>query len=598
MRKYYKALNPKQYLWLYTIYKNFGYVALKEYLTYAVLGYTKYYNKWLKKHYPTDEDLNKQKSTKFKYYPKISIVVPTYNTPINFLVDMIKSVVGQTYNNWELCIADGSTNNFVMEYLENNYNKDKRIKYIKLTENKGISKNTNEAINISTGEYISFLDHDDILEKHTLYEVAKCLQENKHDLIYTDEDFVTNDLSTYRNPVFKPDWSPDLLLSHNYITHFVTVKKSLVDKVGGLNDKYDGAQDYDFLLRCAEKTKSIHHIPKVLYHWRENDNSVAGNADSKSYAYKSGLNALQDHLERAGINGHAETLKYSGFYTVKYDTPGNPLLSIIIPNKDHVSDLDKCLKSLYNISSYKYFEVIVVDNNSTQKDTYKFYEDIKLRYKNLRVLTYEDKFNFSKINNFAAKQAKGEYFLFLNNDTELIEKDSLAQMVGNCMRPDVGIVGAKLLFEDDTIQHVGVVLGFGGFAGHVFSGKEKDSEWYMRRPVLNCNYSAVTGACLLIDKDTFNIVDGFNEDFEVGLNDIDLCLKVRHADKLVVYNANAVWHHYESKSRGYEDTPEKKDRLNKEVKLFRKLWTQDLEKSDPYYSENLSTDFEPYKFFK
>lgn len=595
MRKFYKALDPRIYIWLYKIYKGCGKDVFIKHLTRTFTGYTKYYNKWLQEKYPDKEALIKQSAKKFKYMPKISIVVPTYNTPNEYLKDLLNSVCQQTYSNWELCIADGSNNNNVKNFLEDYTKLDSKIKYKKLDRNEGISGNTNQAINIVTGEYISFLDHDDTIPKHALFEVVKSLQNYKHDLIYTDEDFASYDNSFYHDPVFKPDWSPDLLMSHNYITHFVTVKKSIVDKVGVLNPKYDGAQDYDFLLRCSEECKSIYHIPQVLYHWRENNNSVAGSSQNKKYAYNAGKKALQAYLNRNKIDGLAKNTEHLGFYTVKYNTTGNPIVSIIIPNKDHIKDLDKCIKSLYNVNKYKNFEIIIVENNSEKEETFKYYEKLKKSKGNLKILQYKGEFNFSKINNFAVQQANGEYILFLNNDTEMIEPTSLQQMLGNCMRKDVGIVGAKLLFADKTIQHAGVVLGFGGFAGHVFSEKKSDSKGYMLRPLINCNYSAVTGACLMIKKDLFNIVDGFNENFKIGLNDIDLCLKVRKSEKLVVYNANTLWYHYESKSRGYDNTKDKKERLNNEIKLFQEIWGKQLIYNDPYYNKNFSINYIPYE---
>lgn len=595
MRKFYKVFNPKLYLWWYNIYKQFGYSALKELLESTFLGYIKYYNKWLENHLPSQEELNLQRKENFRYSPSISIVVPTYNTPIKFLKEMINSVLSQTYKHWELCIVDGSSSNSVVDYINKNYSKEKRIKFFKLKSNKGISGNTNEAIKYSTGEYISFLDHDDIIPKNTLYEVVKCLQEKKHDLIYTDEDYISEDSAVHKNPTFKPDWSPDLLMSHNYITHFVTIKRDIIKKVGYLQSKYDGSQDYDFLLRAVEQCDSIYHIPKILYHWRENESSVAGDSSNKMYAFEAGKNALQDYINRNNISGKVECLEHNGYYKINYKIPNPPKLSILIPNMNHIDDLKKCIDSLYNNNIYKNFEVIIIENNSTEEDIFEYYKFLKYEYKNIKIVTYKGDFNFSAINNFGFKFAEGEYILFLNNDTELIKPDSLQQMIGNCMRDDVGIVGAKLLFKDRTIQHAGTVLGFGGFAGHVFSGIKEDSCGYMWRPQISCNYSAVTGACLLIKRKVFEAVGGFNEDFKVGLNDIDLCLKVIHSNKLVVYNGNTLWFHYESKSRGYDTTKEKQKRLNSEIALFQKIWKLDLDNPDPYYTPNFTTDSIPYK---
>ncbi len=554
------------------------------------------YSEWYEHHKVTEEELSRQRAYKFEYNPKYSIIVPTYNTPIQFLREMIDSVTAQTYPNWELCIGDGSEGNPQLEAVLAEYaEKDPRIKYQILEKNFGIAGNTNGALELATGEYIGLFDHDDILGPNALYEVTKALQKEKYDIIYTDEDKVSGDLSEHMDPNFKPDWSPDLFYSHNYITHFFVVKKSIVDKIGGFRSEYDGSQDYDLMFRCIENAESIKHIPMILYHWRMHGGSVAENPASKMYAYEAGRKAIEGHFERTGIQAKVEIMPCWGMYHVIYETPGNPLVSVIIPNKDHVADLDTCIQSLFEKNSYQNFEIIIIENNSEEKKTFEYYEEIQKQHDNVKVVTWEHEFNYSAINNFGVGFAKGEYLLFLNNDTEVINETAISELLGCCMREDVGIVGAKLLYEDDTVQHAGIVLGFGGFAGHVFTGIDKDDYGYMVRPRINCNYSAVTAACMMVDRKVFEEVGGFREEFKVGLNDVDFCLKVRETGKLVVYNAHSLWHHYESKSRGYEDTPEKIKRFQGEIALFQKYWGELLKKGDPYYNKNFPIEYGPFR---
>lgn len=554
------------------------------------------YAEWYEENKPTAEELANQKTHKFAYEPKFSIIVPTYNTPIEFLRGMIDSVLEQTYSNWELCIGDGSEGNKELEVILEEYaKKDKRIKYKILEKNFGIAGNTNGALELATGEYVGLFDHDDLLTQNALYEITKTLQEEKYDILYTDEDKVNADLTEYTDPNFKPDWSPDLFYSHNYITHFFVVKKQIIDEIGGFRSAYDGSQDYDMMFRCIEKAKSIKHIPMILYHWRIHAASVAGDPSSKMYAYDAGKRAIEDHFKRTGIKAKVEHMPLWGMYHVIYETPGNPLVSIIIPNKDHTEDLDICIKSLYEVNNYQNFEIIVIENNSEKEETFEYYKKLEAEYENIKVVMWKGEFNYAAINNYGVTFAKGDYLLFLNNDTEVINNDAVSELLGCCMRDDVGIVGAKLLYEDDTVQHAGIVLGFGGFAGHVFTGIHKDDYGYMVRPRINCNYSAVTAACMMVDRNSFEEVGGFTEAFKVGLNDVDFCLKVRTTGKLVVYNAHSMWHHYESKSRGYEDTPEKIKRFEGEIALFQKYWGELLRNGDPYYNKNFLIEYGPFR---
>ena len=558
------------------------------------------YCQWFLKHRITEDALRRQRSCQGKESPKISILVPVYNTPLNYLKDMIESVQNQSYENWELCIADGSVspdgsrNEALLAVLKEYADRDPRIKYVLLEKNRGISENTNGAAAIATGEYIGLLDHDDVLEPDALFEVMQAISLFGAQVVYTDEDKVSMDLSEYFDPNFKPDFSPDLLCSHNYITHFFVVEKCIFDEVGGFRKEYDGAQDYDLIFRCTETAKRIHHVPKVLYHWRMHKDSTAENPKSKMYAYEAGKKAIESHLERTGTGGRVEMMKLWGMNHVMYDTPGDPLVSIIIPNMDHRKDLDRCIRSIMKRSSYRNLEILVVENNSKEQETFAYYDRIGKEFPQVRIIRWEREFNYSAINNFGAEQAKGEYLLLLNNDTELMEKDSIREMLGHCMRKSVGCVGAKLFFQDNTVQHAGIVLGFGGFAGHVFSGLKKNDLGFMMRAQITGNYSAVTAACLMVRREVFEEVGGLTEEFAVALNDVDFCLKVREKGYVNVFTPFAQWHHYESKSRGYEDTPEKKERFQGEIARFRSRWGELVDAGDPYYNMNFSVDRAPF----
>jgi GT2 family glycosyltransferase len=562
------------------------------------------YPEWFERHRVTEEEFSRQRQDTFSFQPLISILVPTFNTPEEYLREMIDSVRNQSYAKWELCIADGSTNPETRRILKEYRSQDSRIKVKWLTENYGIADNTNEALSIASGDFIGLLDHDDLVEPDILYEVVKALQDSQVDIVYTDEDKYIQTRQKRKmvwgvtDPNLKPDFSIDLFRSHNYITHFFTVRAEIMKGVGGFRKEYDGSQDYDLMFRCIEevwkrKTK-IAHVAKPLYHWRIHAASTAGNPQSKMYCYEAGRRAIADHLERQGIKASVEQLDLWGLYHVTYEPVGNPLLSIIIPNKDHRDDLLKCIKSIREKSTYQNIELIIVENNSEEPETFECYKKLEQDYSNLKVVYWKGSFNYAAINNFGAGFASGDYYLLLNNDTELISPDGIADMLGICMRKDVGIVGAKLLYADNTIQHAGIVLGFGGFAGHVFSCVDDEGLGYMMRPRINCNYSAVTGACLMVKRSVFEEVQGLTEEFVVGLNDVDFCLKVRSKGYLVVYDAFAKWYHYESKSRGYDDTPEKKERLQGEAALFRKYWGDVLEAGDPFYNKNFPVTIAPF----
>ena len=381
----------------------------------------------------------------------------------------------------------------------------------------------------------------------------------------------------------------DLLCSMNYICHLFVVKKTIIDKIGMLRSEFDGAQDHDFILRCVEAAQSVYHIPKVLYHWRCHINSTAANPESKLYAFEAGRKAVEEHYKRIGVPAKVEHSSFYGMFHTKFCWEEQPLISILIPNKDHIEDLKKCMESIEQKSIYRNFEFVVIENNSTEEETFAYYKEIEKK-ENVQVVYYKGGFNFSKINNFGAKYAKGEYLLLLNNDTEIITPECLQELLGYCMREDVGIVGAKLCYDDDTIQHAGVVIGFGGMAGHAFIESSRFDTGYMGRIMCAQDYSAVTAACMMTKKSVYNAVGGLTEALEVAFNDIDYCLKVRELGKLVVYNPYAELYHYESKSRGMEDTPEKVERFNSEVAKFCERWEDILQKGDPYYNPNLTLD--------
>ena len=550
------------------------------------------YQKWIRHHLPDRNELEKQKKTSFGYRPKISFVVPLYKTPEKYLRRLTESFQEQTYSNWELCFSDGSgAQSPLTELLKELTAKDNRIKYVSHEESLQISENTNSAIEIATGDFIAFADHDDELTPNALFECVKAINEKPQTLvIYTDEDKMSMDGHKFFQPHFKPDYNPDLLCTVNYICHLFVVSRKVIEKVGGLRSEFDGAQDYDFVLRCVEavKDEEICHIPKILYHWRCHEDSTAENPESKLYAFEAGRRAVQAHYERTGI--HAEVFKgeYLGLYRTKFIRDHDPLISIIIPNKDHIDDLKRCMESIEQKSTYKNYEYIIVENNSTDSATFEYYKKLEAENPKVRMVYWDGVFNYSAINNYGASFAKGEYLLLLNNDTEIINPDCLEELLGYCMRKDVGAVGARLYYEDDTIQHAGVVIGFGGIAGHCFVQQKRGTTGYCHRIICAQDYSAVTAACMMVKKSAFDAVGGLSEELAVAFNDIDFCMKLRKAEYLIVYNPYAELYHYESKSRGLEDTPEKVARFNKEIATFEKKWPEILENGDPYYNPNLT----------
>lgn len=553
------------------------------------------YRKWIQRHLPSQKELEEQKKYRFLYRPKISIVIPLYKTPEKYLRAMIDSVRNQSYSNWELCLSDGSGEDSPLTELLKQYEeKDSRIKVVYNNRQLHIAENTNEAIKIATGDFIAFSDHDDLLTPDAMFHVAKAVNENMElEVLYSDEDKVSAG-DRFMQPHMKPDFNIDLLRTVNYICHLFVVKKAMIDKVGMLRPEFDGAQDYDFIFRCVEATDKIYHIPRILYHWRFFEGSTAENPESKLYAFEAGKRAIEAHYERVGIHAEVMQGEFLGLYRTRYIRDYDPLVSILIPNKDHTDDLDRCIRSIEEKSTYHNYEYIIIENNSDREETFAYYRKLEEENPKAHVVYWDGEFNYSAINNYGASFAKGEYLLLLNNDVEVINPEWLEEMLGYCMREDVGIVGARLYYPDDTIQHAGVVIGFGGIAGHAFVQQKRGTTGYCHRIICAQDYSAVTAACMMVKKSVFEEVGGLTEELQVAFNDVDFCMKVRQAGKLVVYNPYVELYHYESKSRGLEDTPEKVARFNNEIKIFSKRWPEILEKGDPYYNPNLTLESQDF----
>lgn len=547
------------------------------------------YDIWIRNNEPDNEDLAGLIERTFPSSPKISIVVPVYNTPRQFLIDMIESVINQTYYNWELCLADGMSKGLYVREILGRYSKqDKRIKVKYLETNKGIAGNSNEALALATGDFVGLLDHDDVLPPFALYEVVRAINENQDaDFIYSDEDKLSEDGKIRFNPHFKQEWSPDTIRSHNYIAHFTVIKAGLLEETGWFREGYDGSQDYDLYLRATEKAKNILHIPKVLYHWRAFRSSAAGDRNAKLYAYESAKKALRDHLQRTGIDGTVSDGIFLGSYRITYALKVHPRVSILIPNRDQAEDLSLCIQSIIAKSTYKNYEIIIIENGSREDETFRLYERLKSTGM-VQIAEWDEAFNFSSVNNYGVNYASGDILLFLNNDVEVIHSDWLENMLQHATRSEVGAVGAKLYYPNDRVQHAGIVIGMGGIAGHPHKYFHRRSQGYMKRLSIIQNVSAVTGACLMVRKEVFKEVDGFDEGFQLAFNDVDLCLKIRDKGYQVIFTPYAELYHHESKTRGYEDTPEKQMRFHGEIDLFKRKWGKLLVQGDPYYNKNLT----------
>lgn len=546
----------------------------------------------------TEAELHRQRNFRFENPITFSIIVPLYNTPREYLEEMIASVKAQTYAKWELCLADGSDaeHGYVGELCLAEAEADGRIKYKKLEKNLGISENTNAAIEMSTGDYIALFDHDDKLHPAALFEMARAVADKVADFIYTDEaKFVKDEKKDAYDFFFKPDFSPDTLRGCNYICHFTAFARTLYESVGGFRSEFDGSQDYDIILRLTEKAQNIVHITKILYYWRCHSASVASDITAKPYTLNAAKAALLEHLERVGLKGRVEDSSVPSMYRIKYDIDGEPLVSIIIPNKDHISDLEICLNSIYAKTTYKNFEIIVVENNSTEPETFAYYKKAESEYERLKVVYWEGIFNYSEINNFGFEHASGEYVILLNNDIEIITPEWIEEMLMFTQRPDVGICGMMLYYPDDTVQHAGVIIGLCGVAGHAHKYYGRGESGYFGRMSTAQNYSAVTAAAMMVKSSVYREVGGLDESFAVAFNDIDLCMRVRTAGYLIIWTPYAEAYHYESKSRGLEDTPEKIERFNGEINNFQTRWSKELAEGDPYYNPNLTLEKEKFQ---
>ena len=552
------------------------------------------------KSFPDEARAKAQREQIFDRMVKISILVPLFNTPENFLKEMIDSVINQTYENWELCLADGSDSehSYVGDICREYAGEDVRgrIVYRKLAKNGGIAGNTNECLKLATGEYIGLFDHDDILHPSALYEYVKVINEQNADYVYCDETtFKNSDINKMLTMHFKPDYAVDNLRANNYICHFSVFARKLLDGTELFRSKFDGSQDHDMILRLTDRAENVVHVPKLLYYWRSHEGSVASGIDAKPYVVEAAKGAVADHLRRHGFEHFqiTSTRAFETIFKIRYQIIGDPKISIVISNKDHMADLERCITSILEKSTYENYEIIVVENNSETKEIFDYYDKLK-EYPNVKVVTYrgEGGFNYSKVNNFGAKEAKGDYILLLNNDTQVITVNWIEELLMYAQREDVGAVGAKLYYENKTIQHAGVVLGLGAHrtAGHSHYGQHRENLGYMGRLCFAQNVSAVTGACLLVKRKVFEEVGGLDESFAISLNDVDLCLKIREKGLLNVFTPFAELYHFESISRGLDDQGEKAARYNEESERFRQKWKAVLEKGDPYYNPNFSLD--------
>ena len=535
------------------------------------------YERWLERHKITETIREAQKETVFDKQPCFSIVVPLYKTQEKYLKELLESIKGQTYSNWELCLSDGSGGDSPLkEILKELEHSDSRIKVISSKESLQIAENTNAAIDIATGDYIVFADHDDILSIDALYECAKCINENsKVDMIYSDEDKVSMDGQTYFEPHFKPDLNVDLLCSVNYFCHLVVVKRQLLEQAGNLNGEYNGAQDYDFVLRCVEKTDAVYHIPKILYHWRAHIDSTAENPESKRYAFEAGRRAIQKHYERIGLkDAYVEETAYPGTYRTRYKYADKPKVSIIIDEITKTELLGKTLQSI-KANDYPDYEVIIVDCTE-KKEIEEFVE--KYQDKRIRVKRGEKIWTAAKRKNEGAGCAEVEYLIFLAGNAEYADKEGISELVSVAMRSDVGVVGTRSYYKNGTVEHAGCVIGMNGTAGSLFEHTLRGENGYFSHIVTQMQYSAVAGACMMVKKDIFEKVNGFDEDYKGELGKVDLCLKIRNKHMSVVYNPYVKVMRWSNELRNNEN----------DEKLFKKQWAEILEKDDPYYNKNLS----------
>ncbi len=565
-------------------------------IKYVIRRY-KIYSKLRKGFYLTDEERQQQSSRVFDYSPKISIIIPLYNTPMRFLKELFNSIAKQSYGNYEVCLADGSdgAHTDVGEYVRGLAASDSRIIYKKLDENKGIAENTNAAILLSSGNYIALVDHDDLLSHRALYTVVERINETGADFLYSDEAIFNNTPSDSNSIHFKPCFSPDFLRCCNYICHLSVIKRTLLDKVGLYRHEYDGSQDYDFTLRVTEQAERIEHIDIPLYFWRVHAGSVASGIGAKPYALDAAKRSVEAHLERVGLKGRVEFSRAVPMLHVEYEIENNPLISIIIPTCDHADVLKRCIDSIKEKTTYGNYEILVVENNSRQKETFDYYETLKSDEK-ISIVFWDGAFNFSAINNYAVKFAHGEQLLFLNNDIEVITPNWLEEMVMFTQRSDVAACGVKLLYPNDTVQHGGIAVGVGGSAANLCPLFPRDNDGYLDRLAIVSDMSACTAACLMVRRDTFEEVGGFDETLAVSFNDVDLCLKLREKGYYIVFNPVCECYHHESLSRGYDNKGEKKERMEREKAILVEKWKKYYppDGCDPFYSRNFGENAVSY----
>lgn len=548
------------------------------------------YDDWFRRNRADENACALQRHEDFAQTPLFSIIVPLFKTPIELFADMVDSVRRQTYGKWELILVnaspeDASLADAVREASES----DGRIVAVTLKDNKGITLNTNEGVKHATGDFVSFFDHDDVLEPDILFEYVKAVNKNPEtDILYCDEDKLTED-GRYETPLFKPDFSIDLLRSNNYVCHMLTIRASLLSSLPVQTAEFDGAQDHNLTLMAAEKARHVHHVPKMLYHWRMTEGSTAADPASKTYAWDAGIKAVQSHLDRCGIDASVSRGSLPFTYRVDYAVEGEPLVSIIIPNKDHAELLRCCLDSIFAKTTYPNFEIVVIENNSVDDETFAYYRQVEKSHANVRVETWtEPEFNYARIMNFGVSCARGDFLLLLNNDIEVIEPQWIELMLGICQRPEVGAVGAKLLYPDQTIQHAGVGIT-GETAEHMGKFLARDDMGYFGWLGQIRNYSAVTAACMMTRRDVLESVGGFEEELQIAYNDVDLCLKMRKAAKLIVFTPYAELYHHESVSRGFDDdTVANKARFHRETALMHLRWSELFITGDPYLNPNLA----------
>ena len=535
--------------------------------------------------------------------PTISILTPLYNTPESYLREFLDSFVDQTAPNGQLCLADASDaeHDAVKRIVEEYQAKNQRIVYKKI-ENKGIAANTNAAASLATGDYLALADHDDILAPHAMYTMGKAILQLRErgepdGFLYSDEALFSKSIQRPIVAHFKPDYAPDYLLCCNYICHLAVFQKALWDAVGGERPECDGSQDHDLFLRLIEQVGGAAHVPQVLYYWRVHAGSTSGGTEAKPYVAAAAKKALADHLARTGRTGTVEDGLFPSTYRVKWDIEGDPKVSILIPNKDHTDDLEKCLQSIWKKTTWDNYEIIVIENNSTDPATFAYYEKAKQRYDGLKVVTYPEKgFNFSGINNFGRKAAAGDYLLLLNNDVEVRNGDWLTELLRQCAhKGGAAICGAMLYYPDETLQHAGVITGLGGYAGHSHKYKQKGGSGYLFRIATVQDFSAVTGACLLVKASVYDEVGGLDEQFAVAFNDVDFCLRVRDAGCRIAWTPYAELTHYESKSRGGDEKdPAKAARFAAEQQRLYTVHGKENILDDPYYNPNLTRDREDF----